>query len=325
MKAGITFDLRSWYLERGFSMEDTAEFDKEATISAIRNVLESMGFDTEEVGNVFQLIEALASGKRWDIVFNIAEGLYGDGRESVVPAILDQYRIPYVFSGPVVLGVALNKYLAKLVASSAGVPVSPGFLITSLDDIKKCDLEYPLFIKPASEGTGKGITNKSILKKPAELKEVAEYLLKRYNQPALVEEYLPGREFTIGILGTGDEAVAIGGMEVICKDELPYSVEYKENYHLYCNYKPLDDSDISKESKDVALRAWKAIGCADGGRVDVKADRHGRICFMEVNPLAGLHPIDSDLPILARFSGIEYNELVERIIRSALKRHNLKL
>ena len=325
MKAGITFDLRSWYLERGFSMEDTAEFDKEHTIKAIRNVLESMGFDTEEIGNVFQLIDALASGKRWDIVFNIAEGLYGDGRESVVPAILDQYRIPYVFSGPVVLGIALNKYLARLVVSSAGIPVSPGMLITSPDDTEKCNLEFPLFIKPISEGTGKGITSKNILRTPSELKEIAEYLLKRYNQPALLEEYLPGREFTIGIIGTGDEATAIGGMEILCQDELPYSVEFKENYQTYCSYKPLDESDIAQESKDVALRAWKAIGCADGGRVDVRADKNGKICFMEVNPLAGLHPIDSDLPILARFSGIEYNELVERIIRSALKRHNLKL
>ncbi|NSW94210.1 MAG: D-alanine--D-alanine ligase, partial [Bacteroidales bacterium] len=111
MKIGLTFDLRSWYLDRGYSMEDTAEFDKEETVDAINSSLKKMGFETELVGNCFQLIEALASGKRWDMVFNIAEGLYGDGRESVVPAILDQYRIPYVFSGPVVLGISLNKYL----------------------------------------------------------------------------------------------------------------------------------------------------------------------------------------------------------------------
>ena len=108
MKVGITFDLRSWYLDRGYSMEDTAEFDKQDTVDAIDTSLRNMGFETDLIGNCFQLIEALASGKKWDLVFNIAEGLYGDGRESVVPAILDQYKIPYVFSGPVIMPFPFN-------------------------------------------------------------------------------------------------------------------------------------------------------------------------------------------------------------------------
>ena len=322
MKVGLTYDLRSWYIDRGYSMEDTAEFDKEDTVDAIASALGKMGFETEKVGNAFQVIEALAKGKTWDLVFNIAEGLYGDGRESVIPAILDQYRIPYVFSGPVILGVSLNKYLTRLVVSSAGVPVSPGMLISRIEDADRCNFEYPLFIKPVSEGTGKGITEKSLLKSPAELREMAAFLLKRFDQPALVEEYLPGREFTVGVIGTGDEAVAVGGMEIICRDNLPYSVEFKENYKEFCKYIPMDN-DFAEESKRVAVDVWKAIGGLDGGRVDVKADRNGRICFMEVNPLAGLHPIDSDLPILSRFSGIEYQVLIERIVRSALKRYNL--
>lgn len=322
MKVGLTFDLRSWYLDRGFSMEDTAEFDQDSTIIGLRDALHSIGHETEEVGNIFQLVEALSNGKRWDLVFNITEGLYGDGRESVVPSLLDQYKIPYVFSGPLVLGVSLNKYVGKIIVSAAGVPVSPGMLISTPEDIKKCRLEYPLFIKPVSEGTGKGITDKSIIRSSAELKEAAEYLLERFKQPALVEEYLPGREYTVGLLGSGEEAYAIGGMEIICSDNLPYSYEYKENYEDLCNYKPLDN-DIAGEAKDVALRAWKAIGGLDAGRVDVKTDRFGRICFIEVNPLAGLNLIDSDLPILARYEGIEYNELIERIVKSAMKRYNL--
>ena len=323
MKIGITYDLRSWYLDRGYSMEDTAEFDKEDTVNAISAALEKMGFETEKAGNAFQVIEALAAGKRWDLVFNIAEGLYGDGRESVIPAILDQYRIPYVFSGPVILGISLNKYLTRLIVASAGVPVSPGMLISAPGDIDKCKLTYPLFIKPVSEGTGKGITEKSLLSSPSELKEMAEYILGRFNQPALVEEYLPGREFTVGITGTGIDAVAIGGMEIICRDNLPYSVEFKENYKEFCRYVPMDN-DFAEESKKAAVEVWKAIGGCDGGRVDVKADRNGRICFMEVNPLAGLHPVDSDLPILSRMSGIDYQDLIEMIVGSALKRHNLK-
>ena len=324
MRIGLTYDLRSWYLDRGYSMEDTAEFDKQETVDAIDSALRKMGFETDQIGNCFQLIEALSSGKKWDLVFNIAEGLYGDGRESVVPAILDQYKIPYVFSGPVIMGISLNKHLTRLICSAAGVPVSPGMLISELKDLEMCNLQYPLFIKPVSEGTGKGITEKSFVKSSAELKEMVEYLLSRFNQPALVEEYLPGREFTVGVIGTGDTSVAIGGMEIECKDNLPYSVEVKENYQIFCKYIPMDQ-EFAKECKTVALNVWRALGGVDAGRVDVKADRHGKMCFMEVNPLAGLHPVHSDLPILSKMIGIDYQSLIEMIMKSAIKRHHLNL
>jgi D-alanine-D-alanine ligase len=322
MKIGLTYDLRSWYLDRGYSMEDTAEFDKQETVDALDSALVKMGFETEPVGNCFQVIEALSSGKRWDMVFNIAEGLYGDGRESVIPAILDQYKIPYVFSGPVILGISLNKYLTRLIVSAAGVPVSPGIVIREVSDVNRCDLNYPLFIKPVSEGTGKGITEKNLVNNPSELRDMSDYLLKRFDQPALVEEYLPGREFTVGIVGSGDNAVAIGGMEIECKDNLPYSVEFKENYQEFCRYIPMS-SDFTDECKTLALNVWKALGGLDGGRVDVKADRNGRMCFMEVNPLAGLHPVHSDLPILSGMAGIGYQELIEMIVHSAINRYKL--
>jgi D-alanine-D-alanine ligase len=324
MKIGLTYDLRSWYLDRGYSMEDTAEFDKQETVDAIKGALKNMGFETEEIGNCFQLIEALSSGKKWDLVFNIAEGLYGDGRESVVPAILDQYKIPYVFSGPVIMGISLNKHLTRLIVSAAGVPVSPGMIISGVSEVDKCNLRYPLFIKPVSEGTGKGITEKSLVNSKDDLQYMVEYLITRFNQPALVEEYLPGREFTIGVVGTGDDTVAIGGMEIECKDNLPYSVEFKENYQIYCKYLPLPQ-EFTEECKIVAINVWKALGAVDAGRVDIKADRNGRICFMEVNPLAGLHPVHSDLPILSRLTGINYQTLMEMIMKSALKRHHLTL
>jgi len=319
MKVGLTYDLRSWYIDRGYSMDETAEFDKQETVDALENSLKLMGYETESVGNAFQLIDALSSGRRWDIVFNIAEGLYGDGRESVVPAILDQYKIPYVFSGPVIMGISLNKHLAKLVVAAAGVPVSPGCLITELNDIERCNLIYPLFVKPVSEGTGKGITEKSLVNTPAELTDMVKWILTEFGQPALVEEYLPGREFTVGLVGYGEDAMAIGGMEVMTINNLPYSVEVKENYQNYCTYKPLDN-DIIDECKSVALRAWKALDAVDAGRVDLKADRNGNICFIEANPLAGLNPIHSDLPILSRMYGIEYQTLLEMIMKAAIKR-----
>src|SRR5664280_2015258 len=198
MKVGLTYDLRSWYTDRGYSMDETAEFDKQETVDALADSLTLMGYDPEPIGNAFQLIEALAAGRKWDIVFNIAEGLYGDGRESVVPAILDQYKIPYVFSGPVIMGLSLNKHLAKLVVAASGVPVSPGKLISKIQDLDNCNLKFPLFIKPVSEGTGKGITEKSLVNSASELRKMAEWILSEFHQPALVEEYLPGREITVG-------------------------------------------------------------------------------------------------------------------------------
>ena len=324
MRIGLTYDLRSWYLERGYTMDETAEFDKEETVIALETELGRLGYDTVRIGNVFELVEKLAAGERWDMVFNIAEGLYGDGRESVVPALLDQYRIPYVFSGPVVMGVSLNKYLTRLVVAAAGVPVCPGIIASSAGDIEDLSsLEFPLFVKPVAEGTGKGITTRSVVRDRASLVRLVNELLDTYNQPVLIEEYLPGREFTVGVTGHGAEAKVTGGMEVICRDNLPYSVEVKENYENYVRYTVYDE-DMRAECDAVALGAWRALGAVDAGRVDMKADRHGRICFIEANPLAGLNPVHSDLPMLSRMNGLEFSRLMKMIMNSAKKRYGLE-
>ena len=324
MKIGLTYDLRSWYLERGYTMDETAEFDKEETVAALEGELARLGYKTARIGNIFQLVKKLAAGERWDMVFNIAEGLYGDGRESVVPALLDQYRIPYVFSGPVVMGVSLNKYLTRLVVSAAGVPVCPGIIANSVRDLENIsNLEYPLFVKPVAEGTGKGITTRSLVRDHESLLSLVTELLAVYKQPVLIEEYLPGREFTVGVTGNGAEAKVTGGMEVICKDNLPYSVEVKENYENYVKYE-VYDKDLRSECDAVALGAWRALGAVDAGRVDMKADRHGKMCFIEANPLAGLNPVHSDLPMLSRMNGMAFGTLMEIIMDSAKKRYGLK-
>jgi D-alanine-D-alanine ligase len=323
MKIGLTYDLRSWYLARGYTMDETAEFDKEETVVALESELVRLGYETVRIGNIFELVEKLAAGERWDMVFNIAEGLYGDGRESVVPALLDQYRIPYVFSGPVVMGVSLNKYLTRLVVSAAGVPVCPGIIANSVNDLGDLStLEFPLFVKPVAEGTGKGITTRNLVRDRESLVTLVQELLVTYNQPVLIEEYLPGREFTVGVTGTGAEAKVTGGMEVICRDNLPYSVEVKENYEDYVKYKVYDE-ELRNECDAVALGAWRALGAVDAGRVDMKADRHGRMCFIEANPLAGLNPVHSDLPMLSRLNGMAFSTLMEMIMDSAKKRYGL--
>ena len=324
MRIGLTYDLRSWYLERGYTMDETAEFDKAETVDALEETLARIGYETERIGNIFELVDKLAAGKRWDIVFNIAECLYGDGRESAIPALLDQYQIPYVFSGPVVMGISLNKYFARLVVEAAGVPVSPGFVATTVDDLEKASsLAFPVFVKPVAEGTGKGITTRSVVKDHDSLAVLVAELLAEYHQPVLVEEYLPGREFTLGVTGNGAEAKVTGGMEVTCLDNLPYSVEVKENYENIVTYK-LYEEDVREECDKIALTAWSALGGVDAGRIDMKADRNGRMCFIEANPLAGLNPVHSDLPMLSRFNGMSFDTLMSLIMDSAIKRYGLE-
>jgi D-alanine-D-alanine ligase len=319
MLIGLCFDLRSWYLDKGFSSEETAEFDKEETIGGIENALAGLGFQTERIGNIFQLVEALASGKRWELVFNISEGLYGPSRESVVPALLDQYRIPYVFSNAEVLGISLNKHLAKQIVAAYGVPVAPGIVVSQKDELKNIGLEFPLFVKPLFEGTGKGINDKSRVENPSSLVLAVEHVLNNSRQPALVEEFLPGREFTVGIIGGGNSAKIVGAMEIFSHLDSVYSMNVKENYEQLAHYTSAD-AEMMKKCSRVTLKAWRALGAVDGGRIDLRFDRHDRLCFIEANPLAGLNPVHSDLPMLARMNNISYGHLIGMIMEAAITR-----
>jgi D-alanine-D-alanine ligase len=258
-------------------------------------------------------------------VFNIAEGLYGEGRESLVPALLDAYKIPFVFSGPVVMGISLNKAFAKQIIQQSGINTPAFHVVAQVSDILKVNLEYPLFAKPISEGTGKGIDSASVINNFDELQSVCVDLLSRFQQPVLVEEYLPGREFTVGVLGSGESAYVPGAMEIIYgkNTENIYSFDNKENWEGLIDYIPVSGM-LLDECKKVALGAWRALNCLDGGRVDVKIDKHGSMSFIEVNPLAGLNPVSSDLPILCRLNGISYQEIINQILNSAIKRHFAK-
>jgi D-alanine-D-alanine ligase len=303
-------------------MEETAEFDKESTIEGIENAIQLAGHKTVRIGHAQSLMKALLEGKKWDLVFNIAEGLYGEGRESLVPALLDAYKIPYVFSGPVTLGVSLNKAFAKQIIRDSGVNTPAFHVVAQLNDISEVKLEYPLFAKPISEGTGKGIDSKSVIQSNEELKNVCTTLLSKFNQPVLVEEFLPGREFTVGVLGSGQEAYVPGAMEIVYKksNDNIYSYDNKENYEDVVEYVPVR-GPLLEECKIIALNAWNALNCLDGGRVDVKVDRFGKVSFIEVNPLAGLNPISSDLPILCRLNDFTYQKIIDEILKSAIKRH----
>jgi D-alanine-D-alanine ligase len=319
MKIGLTYDLKTTYLQQGFSHEEVAEFDAEETIAGIESTLIELGYFPERIGNIMELAHALTNGQRWDLVFNIAEGLYGIGREAQVPALLDAFRIPYVFSDPMVLSLTLHKAMAKHVILGHGIPTAAFVVVKDEKDLANISLEYPLFIKPVAEGTGKGISQKSLVKNPDELASHAIELLHKFRQPVLVEEYLPGREFTVGITGTGSGAAPCGIMEVIVYgkiEEQVYSLQNKEQYESRVAYS-LPEKVITEYCYDVALRSWNALECRDGGRVDLRLDKNGVPNFIEVNPLAGLNPIHSDLPILCKMNGVSYRELISRIMNSA--------
>jgi D-alanine-D-alanine ligase len=325
MKIGITYDLRDEYLRAGYSEEETAEFDRADTIDALDNALTSLGYETERIGNVHRLIEKLSQGYRWDMVFNIAEGLKGIGREAQVPVICDMYGIPYTFSDPLVMSLTLHKAMTKRVVRDIGVPTPDFVLIENEKDIESVCLPFPLFAKPVAEGTGKGITAASKIKTPQELSRLCSELLQTCKQPVLVETYLPGREFTVGILGTGDDARVVGVLEIILLNNAEkdvYSYINKENCEELVLYQPVDDH-LSRACQQIALTVWKGLGCCDAGRVDLRADAKGLPHFIEVNPLAGLHPAHSDLPILCSTVGMSYRELISSIMDSALKRTNL--
>lgn len=325
MLVGLTYDLKDDYLKEGFAAELVSECDSTLTIDTLEQTLRNLGYETVRIGNVKALVTYLAQGKRCDLVFNIAEGLFGLLRESQIPALLDAYQIPYVFSDSFVLAICLHKAFAKQVVAAHGVKTASFALIEQPKDCERIQLPFPLFLKPVAGGTGIGIGEHSLVQNKEELAITANHLLSAYGQPVLVETYLSGREFTVGITGTGDKAESVGVMEILVdasSDKGIYSYKTKQEY-LSCTRYVKPKAEEAFLCEQVALGAWRSLGCRDGGRVDVRMDTDGVVHFLEVNPLAGLHPVDSDLPILSAMHGISYETLLERIMHSACARSGL--
>ncbi|MFO7675150.1 MAG: D-alanine--D-alanine ligase [bacterium] len=353
MRFGFTYDLRDDYLAEGYGAEETAEFDRPDTIDGIAGALAELGHEVVRVGHIRDLVARLAAGERWDMVFNIAEGLIGPGREAQVPALLDAWRIPYTFSGPVELALTLDKALTKLVVREAGIPTPAFAVVRGPEDVARVRLPWPLFCKPVAEGTGKGIGPDSRVESLAELEQVCRRLLAAHDSPAglaagkprlrrgpeeeflpdsgtdsrrvapvLVETFLPGREFTVGITGTGPSARVLGVMEVVFTDQAGtdiYGYAIKQDYVGRVEYRLAEDA-VARRAGETALAGYCALGCRDAGRVDLRCDAAGEPCFLEVNALPGLNPVHSDLPIMCRLRGIGFRELIGMIVDSALAR-----
>jgi D-alanine-D-alanine ligase len=318
--------------------DEFAEWDSPATIAAVESAL-------SEFGKVVRLeakedFPARLREAKPDIVFNIAEGLRGVNREAHVPAICEFLGIPYSGSDPFTLSLCLDKARTKETLAFHGIP-SPSFaVVRKLEDLRAVEnLSLPLFVKPLHEGSSKGITDRNLCWDRTQLFKQAEFLLESYAQPVLVEEYLPGKEFTCAVLGNGDEATVlpIVGMnfETLPKGALPiYGFDAKFVWDRPEN--PLDifqcpariTTALQASIERVTLDAFRVLGCRDWARIDVRLDAAGVPNVLEVNPLPGILPDPADnscLPKAARAAGIGYDELIQVCLKYAAARQGVSL
>ena len=272
-----------------------------------------------------------------DIVFNFAEGLIGVNRESHMPAILEMLQIPYLGSDALTLGICLDKSRTKEILTYHKIPNAKFLVADKVEDIEKTDFEFPLIVKPISEGSSKGIFSSSFVKNRKELEDEVRRIIFTYNQPALIEEFLPGREFTIAVLGNGDEIEILPIIEILYeefpKDVMPlYSYEAKwildtkENEFNVFNCPAKLDNKLEEQIKETVLLTYNVLRCKDWGRIDVRLDKNGVPNIIEINPLPGIMPDpneNSSFPKAARAAGMNYNQLIQSALYHAAKRYNL--
>jgi D-alanine-D-alanine ligase len=325
MRIALVYDLRDDYRALGFSEEEVAEFDNIDTIDQLDGALRALGCEVDRVGRGQVLAARLSAGECFDLVFSIAEGVRGRSREAQVPALCELFDQPYLLSDPLTSAVCHDKAVAKRLVRAAGVP-TPAFMVATSDASELAGWsEFPAFVKPIAEGTGKGCESASVVHTQHELAGAATKLLQRYRQPVLVETYLPGREFTVGIVGNGKDAAVLGVCEIVLKEEAEanvYSLQNKERCEELVIYQPAHDGEAWAAGRQ-GLAAYHALECRDAARIDFRSNAFGEPYFLEANPLAGLHPHHSDLPILAAQNGVPYVELIGMILDAGLARYGL--
>lgn len=325
MKIGFTYNLRDEQTPDENSPADFyGEFDTKETIAVITETLTQLGHEVIQIGNIFSLVRFLTAGDRVEMIFNISEGMYGRARESQIPGVLEAYRIPYTFSDPHTLAICLDKGLTKDILCNAHIPTADYQVLyagqpISLNGVSATPMPY--FLKPLYEGTSKGIDNGAIVYNDAEMHARTKLLWQTYRQPVLLEKYLVGREFTVGVLGTGAQARTIGALEISLKKEREvYGFLEKEDCEELVSYDPINEQPLLDELSALALETWRLFECRDAGRVDFRLDEKGQPFVLEVNPLPGMHPTHSDLPMIASHAGMDYIELLDEIVKSAMQR-----
>lgn len=312
-----------------------AEWDTMETINAVRTAIAeryrvSMIEANEQAYQKLQQIRPC-------FVFNIAEGLYGVSREAQIPAILEMLRIPYLGSDPLTLAVCLDKARAKEILSYHRVPTAPFAVIHSVQEFENVTVGFPAIVKPLHEGSSKGIYNSCVVRSAAELEREVRTVLAAYRQPALVEEFLPGREFTVALLGNGDEVQTLPIVEIKF-DALPPGVNpiysYEAKWVWDSTEDPLDifecpaalDPALKNEIETICKDAYRVLNCRDWSRIDVRLDGSGKPHILEINPLPGILPKPEDnscFPKAARAAGMNYSQLINQVLDIAMRRSGL--
>ena len=328
LRVGVTYNLRKDFAHsENQPVDSLEEFDAEETIDAMKAVLEGEGHEVIKLGGGPGLIDRLKQ-TALDIVFNIAEGFQGRNREAHIPALLEFMNIPYTGSDPLTLSVTLDKSMAKRIVMSEAIPTPRFRKVRGLEDLHRLDLSYPLFVKLCDEGSSKGVRLNSRVGDRNALEERVGWLLKTYGPPVLVEEFVSGPEFTVGVLGNAHPEV-LGVMQVEIKgvplDQAIYSLEIKREWEKRVVYHcpARIDQALLQQIEEVAVRAYQVLDCRDVSRVDIRVGKDGIPYFLEINPLPGLSPVYGDLPIMARGMGWTYERLVKTIFHHALSRYGL--
>lgn len=326
LRVGLTYNLKHNIASK--VEDEEAEYDSEDTVYAIKKALEKDNCQVTLLEATQELPLRLKEF-RPNIVFNIAEGIGGRGREAQVPAILNMFRIPFTGSDETTLCIALDKALTKRLLSTYHVK-TPKYQVISKEHAKlSSSVKFPVIVKPNAEGSSKGISDAAIVSNQEELNKLIETNMALYKQDMLVEEYIEGREFTVGILGNGKDLKVFPPMEIKFNNKQNkfniYSYHVKKNYEKLISYECPARLDKRTEAKmmQTAKKVYEALNCKDFSRVDFRMSDDGEIYFIEINPLPGLAPGYSDYPMIAEFNGIDYDILVREILGSALKRHSL--
>lgn len=328
MRIGLTFDLRpNVSASEQIPHDFFAERNSVEEVEQLRSSLASLGHEVVSIGDPRQLVRFLEHGTTVvDLVFNISEGTDGRSRKTHAPAILEVFGIPYTFSDPTTMTICQDKSIAKLLWQGAGLPTAAFEVVHDRASVAAHGALLPedacRFVKPLYGGVSKGISDASITRTRAQLEETALRLIQLYEEPVLIEDYLAGREFSVGITGTGAEAAVLGSCEVVLKGDSSnvYGSIEKKDSETRVAFRRIPDTRLSSSLGNLALRAYKVVGCRDAGRVDIKLDARNEPNLLELNPLAGLHPTQSILPIIAARHGRSYQDLLQTIIDSATGR-----
>lgn len=319
------------------SDQSDIEFDSEDVIKAITDTIKNLGHKViplEADLNAYQKLKTLRP--KIDLVFNIAEGLGGDARESQIPLFCEMLGIPYTHSSPTTHALTLNKYLTKAVLKSFGIKSPKSFVVNKAEDLnKKISLKYPVIVKPNKEGSSKGIFNDSVTYNFSQLKKAVQRSIESFKTQVLVEEYIDGRELTVSLLGNPPKVLPIieqrfdflpKGFNKIAGYETKWIYEDSLEDLSKAYYCPAKlDASIHKNVVNTSIKIYNALNVLDCARIDYRL-RNNELFFIEINTLPGINPnekIISYFPLSARTAGLTFEELIDSIIKSACNRYRI--